>query len=119
MRTKLDTYEEDRRGGILLKTSEETTGNPGETGTGAIIYHRGEKIKEIKNYIGNHITKCAAEYISIILGLKEIRNTFRCLRNKVLIIHIKSQLTVNQIRNIWKIKNPKLYFLYTIVMSLL
>ena len=74
----------------MLKTAGETKGNPGESGTGAIIYHRGEKIKEIKNYIGQYITKCAAEYISIIIGLKEIRKTFRILRNKVLIIHIKS-----------------------------
>ena len=70
-------------------------GNPGESGTGAIIYHRGEKIKEVKNYLGQQITKSAAEYISIIMGLKEIRKTFRILRNKILIIHTKSSLTVN------------------------
>ena len=52
-----------------MKTSGETNGNPGESGTGAIIYHRGEKLKEIKNYVGQRITKAAAEYISIILGL--------------------------------------------------
>ena len=40
IRTKIDTQEEDRRGGILLKTSGETKGNPGESGTGSIIYHR-------------------------------------------------------------------------------
>ena len=32
MKTKLDTHEEDRRGGILLKTSGETTENPVESG---------------------------------------------------------------------------------------
>ena len=56
-----------------------TNGNPGESGTSAIIYHRGNKIKEVKNYIGQHITQIAAEYISLILGLKEVRNTFRIL----------------------------------------
>ena len=40
IRTKIDTQEEDRREGILLKTSWETKGNLGETGTWAIIYHR-------------------------------------------------------------------------------
>ena len=102
-----------------MKTSGETNGNPGEAGTGAIIYHRGEKIKETKYYIGHYITKSVAEYISIIMGLKEIRKTFTILRNKILIIHTKSELVVNQIRNIWRIKNPKLYLLYTIVMSIL
>ena len=80
---------------MLLKTSGETRGNPGESGTGIIIYHRQEKLRETKYYIGNNITKGAAEYISIILGLKEIRKTFLCLRNKIIIIHIKSQLIVN------------------------
>ena len=78
-----------------MKTSGETKGNPGESGTGLIMYHREEKIKENKHYIGDNITKGSAEYISIILGLKEVRKTFRCLRNKVIIIHIKSQLVVN------------------------
>ena len=36
--------EEDRRGGILLKVSGQTTGNPGEAGTGAVIDHRNKKI---------------------------------------------------------------------------
>ena len=52
----MDRYEEDRRGGILLKVSGQTTGNPGEAGTGTIIYHRNEKIMEAQNYIGHHIT---------------------------------------------------------------
>ena len=78
-----------------MKTSGETKGNPGVSGTGMIIYHREEKLKETKYYIGNNITKGAAEYISIIMGLKEVRRTFRCLRNKIIIIHIKSQLIVN------------------------
>ena len=42
----MDRYEEDRRGGILLKVSGQTNGNPGEAGTGTIIYHRNEKIFE-------------------------------------------------------------------------
>ena len=40
--------QEDRRGGILLKVSGQTIGNPGEAGTGAVIYHRNEKILEHK-----------------------------------------------------------------------
>ena len=75
---------------MLLKTSGETRGNPGESGTGYVIYHQEIKIKENKNYIGGNITKGAAEYISIILGLKAVRRTFRCIRNKIIIIHIKS-----------------------------
>ena len=37
----------------------------------------------------------------------------------MIIINIKSQIAVNQIRKIWRIKNPKMYLLHCIVMSLL
>ena len=91
---------EDRRGGILLKTSSITSGILNEAGTGAVVYRRGNKINEIKNFIGPHISQVAAEYISLIIGLKLVRTTFRLLGNKLLIINIKSHLVVNQIRNI-------------------
>ena len=80
----------DRRGGVLLKTSGESRGNPGNAGTGYVIYHQQRKVDENKNFIGNNITKGAAEYISIILGLKAVRRNFRCTRNKIIIIQIKS-----------------------------
>ena len=96
IKTGMRSQEMDRRGGVLLKTSGETKGNPGESGTGSIIYHWEVKIKESRHYIGNNTSKGAAEYISIILGLREMKRTFRCIRNKIIIIHIKSQLVANK-----------------------
>ena len=90
MKTGMREEELDRRGGVLLKTSGESRGNPGNAGTGYVIYHQQRKVDENKNFIGNNITKGAAEYISIILGLKAVRRNFRCTRNKIIIIHIKS-----------------------------
>ena len=84
-----------------------------------MIYYRNEKIAEEKNFLGDHLTQTASEYISIIIGLKIMRRTFRRLENKMIIINIKSQIAVNQIRKIWRIKNPKMYLLHCIVMSLL
>ena len=49
IQSRVTWYEEDRRGGILLKTSGVTNGNPCESGTSAIIYHRGNKIIIIIN----------------------------------------------------------------------
>ena len=40
IQTKNLSNELDRRGGILLKTAGETNGNPGEAGTGLIMYHQ-------------------------------------------------------------------------------
>ena len=56
MHSWIDRQEEDRRGGVLLKVSGQTNENPEEAGTGAVIYHRNEKLLETKNCIGNHIT---------------------------------------------------------------
>ena len=75
---------------MLLKTSGETRGNHGKSWTGYVMYHQERKIEENKNFIGDNITKGAAEYISIILGLIAVRRKFRCTRNKIIIIHIKS-----------------------------
>ena len=64
---------EDRRGGILLKTSGCTSGELNEAGTGAVIYHGGDKVNECKDYIGPYISQIAAEYISLMIGIKLVR----------------------------------------------
>ena len=66
-----------------------------EAGVGAVIYHRGVKIGESRNFIGPHISQTAAEYISLIIGIKLVRRMFEVMRNKQLIIKIKSQIAVN------------------------
>ena len=43
-----------------------------EAGTSAITYYGGRKINECKNFLGPYITQIAAEYISIIIGIKLI-----------------------------------------------
>ena len=78
-----------------MKTSGVANSNPGDSGTSAIIYHRGNKVSETKHYVGQSITNIIAEYISLIIGLQVTRNTFRRMQNKILIINIKSHLAVN------------------------
>ena len=67
-----------------------TSGEQKEAGTSAVVYQGGAKKGECKNFIGPYISQTAAEYISLIIGIKLVRRTFRMLRNKVLIINIKS-----------------------------
>ena len=52
----MNRLNDDRRGGVLLKVAGQANGHPGEAGTGAVIYHRNEKVLENKNYRVNHIT---------------------------------------------------------------
>lgn len=65
-----------------------------------MIYLCGRRITESKNFLGQHISQTAAEYISLIIGLRMVRRSIRTLRNKEVTIQIKSQIAVNQIRNI-------------------
>ena len=90
IQSRYNGHVEDRTGGILLKTSGTTSGRMNEEGTCAVIYHGGNKINETKNYIGPYISQIAAEYISLIIGIKLVRRIFRLMNNKVLIINIKS-----------------------------
>ena len=83
-----------------MQVTGQANGNPGVAGSGAVIYYRNEKIMEEKNFLGDHLTQTASEYISIIMGLKATKRTFRRLDNKIIIINIKSQIAVNQIRKV-------------------
>ena len=95
MQTKENEMELDRKGGILLKTAGEINGQTGQAGTANIIYHQEGIVRQSNHYLGEHITKIVAEYISLIIGLRELKRAFRCTRNKIIIINIKSHLVVN------------------------
>ena len=82
--------DDERRGSILVQVTGQANGNPGTAGTGSVIYYRNEKITEEKNFLGEHLTQTASEYISIIMGIKATKRTFRHLDNKLIIINIKS-----------------------------
>ena len=56
IQSRINGHELDRRGGILLKTSGTSSGRMNEAGVGTVIYHRGVKINESKNFIGPHIS---------------------------------------------------------------
>ena len=74
----------------MLKTSDTANGELNEAGTSAIMYQGGRRLNECKNFLGPYISQIAAEYISLIIGIKLVRRSVRTLRNKVITIHIKS-----------------------------
>lgn len=88
-------------------------GNPGPAGIGAVIFHNGQEIWASCQYIGTK-TNNQSEYSALILGLKE------ALDRDIRQIHVygDSQLVINQINGIYKVKNPGLQELYQEVQGL-
>jgi len=88
-------------------------GNPGPAGIGAVIFHNGQEIWATCQYIGTK-TNNQSEYSALILGLKE------SLSRDIKQLHVygDSQLVINQINGIYKVKNSGLQELYQEVQGL-
>jgi ribonuclease HI len=99
-----------------------SSGNPGESGIGVVIYivaddvhPDGEgEVYRISEYIGV-ATNNVAEYSALITGLKKARS----LGVKKIRIYLDSELLVRQINGIYKVKNSKLIPLWAEAVKIL
>jgi ribonuclease HI len=89
-------------------------GNPGSAGIGAVIYKEGVEIWASCKYIGNKKTNNESEYLALIFGLES------AIENNIKSISVcgDSLLVINQINNIYKVKNQNLHELYERVVGL-
>lgn len=87
-------------------------GNPGLSGSGAVLYEcyhqEKKKIFEVFRFIGDDHTNNQAEYCGLIIGLKE------CLKRgfRKITVYGDSKLVINQMNEEWDVKSPKLKPLY-------
>lgn len=95
---------------ISMKTDGASRGNPGPAAIGVVIKSPDETILH-KEYIG-HKTNNEAEYIAIIDGLKIIDRTNWENSEIKILVYMDSKLVVNQLNNIWKVKNSRMRLLY-------
>ena len=90
-------------------------GNPGDGGAGILIFdERGKVVKEVSEYLGN-CTNNVAEYKALLISLKEALD----LKAEYISIFCDSELLVNQIKGIYKVKSPHLKPLYKKAVELL
>ena len=97
----------------ILKFDGCSKGNPGQAGIGAVIYKNNNEIWSNSKYIGIK-TNNVAEYSALIFGL----NSAVKLKINKLVILGDSQLVINQINGIYKVKNETLIPLYEMVIQL-
>jgi|SRR6185437_12966314 len=89
--------------------------NPGEAGSGAVIFKDGKSIAQTYKYIGSYSTNNQAEYNGLIIGLELAIS----LKIDSLLIQGDSKLVIEQVSGNWKVKNPELQLLYEAVMRLI
>lgn len=100
---------------LYIYTDGASRGNPGEAGAGIVVYdEHGTIIKEIKKYLG-HTTNNVAEYLALIIALKEAIQ----LKADVVHLFLDSELVVRQIKGIYKVKDKKMRVLFGEVKKLL
>ena len=83
-------------------------GNPGHAGIGAVIYHHADELWGASQYIGDKKTNNQAEYSALIFGLQSAIDH----NIKELLVYGDSQLVINQMNNVYKVKHPYLLILY-------
>ncbi len=90
-------------------------GNPGKSGSAAVLYEGAKEIANVGKYIGPRKTNNEAEYMGLIFGL------ILCiqLRIKHIKVYGDSQLVIKQMRGEYAVKNERLKKLYEDVQKLL
>jgi ribonuclease HI len=95
---------------FTLSTDGGSRGNPGPSGAGAVIQDSsGATIKEISRDLGT-MTNNQAEYSALIFGLEGLRELGAT--GKKILVRMDSELIVQQLKGVYKVKNVGLKPLY-------
>ncbi len=98
----------------LLHTDGGSRGNPGPSGSGAVLYDLdGNVIDEATKFLGT-ATNNVAEYTAIVIGLQMAKRH----GVKDLTVRMDSELAVKQLTGVYRVKNPALAQLFLQVKQL-
>lgn len=94
---------------IIIKTDGAARGNPGPAGIGALVSDSaGRILEEACEYIGE-ATNNVAEYKALIFGLRMAA----AYKVPSIRIYLDSELVVNQLNGVYKVKNAALKVFYS------
>jgi ribonuclease HI len=89
---------------IFLYVDGSCSGNPGEGGAGVVIKdERGGIVSRVKRYLGS-VTNNIAEYQALIAGLQEAQR----LGTMEVEVYLDSELVVNQVNGVYRVRDAKL-----------
>jgi ribonuclease HI len=92
----------------LLQFDGCSKGNPGKSGSGAVIYKDHNEIWGKSLFVGNKSTNNEAEYNGLIMGLEEAVS----MNIQNLYVEGDSLLVIKQMKGEYKVKSDNLYKLY-------
>jgi ribonuclease HI len=92
---------------MFLYVDGSCSGNPGEGGAGVVIKdEQGGIVARIKRYLGS-VTNNIAEYQALIAGLQEAQR----LGTRAVEVYLDSELVVNQVNGVYRVRDAKLKIL--------
>jgi len=89
-------------------------GNPGPAAIGGIIMQNNKKIAEFSEFIGSN-TNNQAEYLALLKSLRLAREN----NIEHILCYLDSELVVNQLNGLYKVKNEKLIVIFEKVKSIM
>lgn len=97
---------------FIIYTDGGSRGNPGHAASAFIVTDdKGKKLEEKGFYIGT-ATNNEAEYTACEKALEFLINTYQDIDKANVEVRSDSQLIVNQLLNLWKLKNERLKTFY-------
>lgn len=93
---------------LIIHTDGGARGNPGPAACAFVIEKDGKELYKASKYLGK-ATNNFAEYSAVILALNHLTfHQFQRISRSAILIYSDSELMVNQLKGIYKIKNESL-----------
>ncbi len=96
---------------IIIYTDGASRGNPGKSASGFAVYEGEKLIKEDVLY-NNIATNNYAEYKAVIGALTWCKNNLKNIKEVNCTVYSDSQLVVNQLNRVYKVKSERILELY-------
>lgn len=103
---------------IILYIDGASLGNPGDAGTGIVVYEEKDNQKKLlfkKGYYIGAQTNNFAEYAALLFGLTELL----ARADQAVTVYSDSELLCRQIQGIYKVKHENLIFSFNLAKELL
>jgi ribonuclease HI len=92
---------------ITIFTDGGARGNPGPSGSGAVVYDGKNKVAEISEFLGTQ-TNNFAEYEALLFALSKTIELFGSPVSRPVLVKMDSELIIRQMLGQYKVKHPVL-----------
>ena len=93
---------------LVINTDGGARGNPGPAGIGVVVYDTNHALLYSCSKYISHQTNNIAEYIALLHALRWLDSYRLEKKIKSAIFYLDSQLVVNQVKGLWKVKKDHL-----------